>query len=217
MLRKLFDHIVVYRALVARPLRCEGCLEQLILDRSELDAAVNETEANLYIGMTRRTDDAAAQRAYLDFVEQIDPKLKAVGFELDRKIAESPFAPALDPERYGVLLRDLRVEVELFREANVPLQTELARLDQQYSQICGAICSLMFPTRYTPVRNWATKSTSPTICSPRRWKTAASMWSAAPTTSPLRSKRPSGSKAPNWPFCASTTRYPTSVMHADTT
>ncbi len=128
-----------YKALLDRTLRCENCLEKLILDRSELDAFVSETEANLYINMTCHTDNEGAQKAYLDFVEQVEPHLKKVGFELDRKIAESPHAAALDQDRYGVLLRGLRNEVDLFRQDNVPLQTEITKLDQQYSQINGAM------------------------------------------------------------------------------
>ncbi len=129
----------LYRELLARELHCRNCLEQLILDRSELDAAVSEAGAELYIQMTCHTDDDAANRAYLDFVENVQPKLREVSFELDRKIALSPHAGGLDVERYRVLLRDLRVAVELFRTENIPIETELTRLDQEYSQICGAM------------------------------------------------------------------------------
>lgn len=129
----------LYRALVDRPVADAASLEDLILDRSELDAATSEAEANLYINMTRRTSDEAAQRAYTDFVEQVDPHVRAVSAELDRKIVGSPFAARLDPDRYGVLLRKLAVEVELFREANIPLQTEATKLDQEYSSITGAM------------------------------------------------------------------------------
>lgn len=129
----------LYQQLIDRELHCENCLERLLLDRSELDAAASEAMANLYIAMTCRTDDDAAQQAYLDFVEHVEPKLKQVGFELDRKIVESPHAAKLDSDRYEVLLRDLKVDVDLFREENIPLQTEDSKLGQQYDQICGAM------------------------------------------------------------------------------
>ena len=129
----------LYRALVERPLSCEDCLEQLILDRSDLDAAVSEAGANLYIRMTRYTDDADANAGYEAFVKNVEPKLKEVSFELDKRIATSEFAGALDQERYCVLLKHLQRDVELFRAENVPIETELAMLDQKYSQICGAM------------------------------------------------------------------------------
>jgi len=129
----------IYRSLVERTLKCAGCLDHLILDRSELDAFASEAEANAYIRMTCHTDDAEAKKRFLQFVEQVDPQLKKVGFELDRKIAESPFAKDLDEARYGVLLRSLRQNVKLFRVENVPIETDLTKLDQQYSEINGAM------------------------------------------------------------------------------
>ncbi len=129
----------LFEQLMTRPLRCEKCVEKLLLDRSELAAAVAECEADLYIATTRRTEDEAAKKAFLAFVEEILPKARVAAFELERRIADSPHAGRLDPDRYGVLLRNLRAGVEMFREENVPLETELTRLDQQYKEITGAM------------------------------------------------------------------------------
>ncbi|HYE02395.1 MAG TPA: M3 family oligoendopeptidase [Phycisphaerales bacterium] len=129
----------LYEQLLARPLNSAEDLERLLLDRSELDAAASEAGSILYINMTCRTDDPATTRAYLDFVENVQPRLKETGFELDRKIVQSPHAARLDPDRYRVLLRDLRVGVEIFRPENVPIETELAKLEQEYQAICGAM------------------------------------------------------------------------------
>lgn len=128
-----------YRQLLGRTIHDAGSLERLLLDRSELDAAAEEASANLYIEMTRHTDDELARKRFLAFVEQVEPQLKKAGFELDRKIVECPFAQQLDQARYGVLLRGLRRSVELFRDANIPLETEVTKLDQQYSEISGAM------------------------------------------------------------------------------
>ena len=114
-----------------------AALEQLILDRSDLDSVVSECTANLYIATTRNTEDKVAEAAYLGFVREVDPHLKPIASALDRKITSSPFANALPKARYEVLLRALRVDIELFREANIPLETELAELDQKYNQTIG--------------------------------------------------------------------------------
>jgi oligoendopeptidase F len=126
-----------YRELLTREVRSADELEQLILDRSDLDALVAECTANLYIATTRNTQDKAAENAYLSFVRDVDPKLKPVSSALDRRIATSPHADALPKARYEVLLRALRVDIELFREENIPLETELAELDQKYNQTAG--------------------------------------------------------------------------------
>ena len=126
-----------YRELLGRAIASADHLEQLILDRSDLDAVVSECTANLYIATTRNTEDKKAEAAYLSFVREVDPKLKPLSSELDKKIATSPHADALPKTRYEVLLRGMRVDIELFREANIPLETELAELDQKYNQTIG--------------------------------------------------------------------------------
>ena len=141
----------LYQSLIDRELKCEGCLEKLLLDRSDLDALVSETGANLYITMTRHTDDEAANKAYEEFVQGVEPEHKKASFQLDKKIASSPHAQKLDKARYEVLLRETRTSVELFREENVPIQTELALLEQKYSQIVGAMmCEFEGETRTMP-------------------------------------------------------------------
>ncbi|CAN5767528.1 M3 family oligoendopeptidase [soil metagenome] len=129
----------LYRALIARPLNTPADLEKLLLDRSELDAAASEAGSLLHIAMTRHTDDEGTKQAYLDFVEHVLPPLKEATFALDRKIVSSPLAAKLDAARYRVLLRDLRAAVDLFRPANIPIETELTKLEQEYSEICGAM------------------------------------------------------------------------------
>ena len=141
----------LYRSLIERELKCEGCLEKLLLDRSDLDALVSEAGANLYISMTRHTDDDDANKAYETFVQEVAPEHAKASFELDTLIAGSPHAEALDQERYGVLLRETRTSVELFREENIAIQTELALLDQKYNQIIGAMtCDFDGETRTLP-------------------------------------------------------------------
>ncbi len=139
----------LYRALLDRELKCSGCLEQLLLDRSELDAAAAEAAALLYIGMTCDTEDEAKKKAYLDFVENVEPELAKIGFEIDKKIVGSPFTNDLDDDRYGVMLRDLEADVNIFREENVPLKTEDTKLGQQFSEVSGAMMVEFRGEQYT--------------------------------------------------------------------
>jgi oligoendopeptidase F len=129
----------LYTRLLEREIETAEDLERLLLDRSELDAAAQEAFANLYIEMTCHTDDEQAKTGYLQFVENVEPRLKQVDFDLNRRIVGLPVVDRLDPERYGVLIRDMKADVELFREDNIPLQTEDTKLDQQYSEIRGAM------------------------------------------------------------------------------
>ncbi len=129
----------LYKGLVSRELHCKNCLERLLMDRSELDSVAAEAVSTLYINMTCHTEDKDKKQAYLDFITNVQPKLREIGFELDKKIVNSPFAKDLDPKRYEVLLRDLKTAVDIFRPENVPLETEISTMEQEYQSISGSM------------------------------------------------------------------------------
>jgi oligoendopeptidase F len=126
------------RALAERPVDSAPDYERWLLDRSDLDAACSEARANLYIAMTCRTDDEQAAGAWTRYLEEALPPLQKASFELDRRQVELAAAHPIDAGRYAVLDRDTLVDVELFRDENVPLETKIARLDQDYDRICAA-------------------------------------------------------------------------------
>ncbi len=131
-----------FQSLVQRPVRSAEELERWLRDRSELEASCCEAEANLYIAMTCHTEDSAAQQAWTTYIETVPPRLKPAVFELDKRQAALAQEFGLEGRaagRYRVLTRDTRSEVELFRPENVPIQTELAKLDQKYQQTTGAM------------------------------------------------------------------------------
>ncbi len=127
----------LYQDLLVRSVTSAAELETWLVDRSELDAACSEAAALLYIAMTCNTNDEAASKAYTHFIETIPPKLKPIAFELDKRQAKLASELDLDGARYEVINRDTAADVELFRPENVPLETELAKLDQKYDTICG--------------------------------------------------------------------------------
>lgn len=129
----------LYKELLDRPI---GSVEELKIwleDASELGAVIGEEGSRRYITMTCDTTDEKAKEAYLYFIEEISPKLKPFGFELDKKLLATPQVSDLDDHYYLVLLRNTRNQVELFRPENVPLETELDKLSQQYQEIQGAM------------------------------------------------------------------------------
>jgi oligoendopeptidase F len=129
----------LFDALMERPIASSSDLERWLLDRSLLAETISEARARLYITMTCNTGDEAAQKAYARFVEDVAPRLTPRFFDLNRRlVAESARTGLTDP-RYEVLLRNTRAEVELFREENIPLETQLAKLSQRYDQIAGAM------------------------------------------------------------------------------
>lgn len=125
--------------LLERDVQTAAEFETWLVHRSELDAAFSESAALLYIAMTCNTDDERAAQAYTKFIETIPPAIKPIVFELDRKQKALHESTGLDSGRYEVMARDTITDVELFDERNIPLETELAKLDQKYDTISGAM------------------------------------------------------------------------------
>jgi len=124
-------------ALLAREVNSKEELEQWLLDRSELEAAVGESGANTYIDMTCDTSNEDRQAAYTSFITNVIPKVKPISFELDKKFAALAEQYGLTGGHHTVLFRDTKADVDLYRQENVAIETELAQLDQEYDKICG--------------------------------------------------------------------------------
>jgi oligoendopeptidase F len=129
----------LYQALLNRPLNSPADIEQALLDFSELNAAVDEYGSRLYIDKSCHTDDAEIEKRYMHFVEQVEPKIKPLFFRLQKKFLDAPAISLLDQKRYFVLLRKWRADIELFRDENVPLETEVTKLVTDYDKISGAM------------------------------------------------------------------------------
>ena len=130
-----------YDRLAARAPHCANVadFERWILDCGELAAALNEESSRRYIAMTCHTDDPEAEAAYLHFVEQIEPLIKPRRFELDEIYLAHPLRAQLPQPRYAVFDRDAGLRQELYRPENVALETEEAKLCQQYHKLCGSL------------------------------------------------------------------------------
>ena len=114
-------------------------LEQVMLNWEELSAAIAEEGSKRYIAMTCQTEDKDAEKAYLEFVEKIEPEEKKCNFLLSKKLTKHPQCKDLKNQRYEVFLRDTALQVELFRSENVTLETETSKLGQKYQKIIGGL------------------------------------------------------------------------------
>lgn len=114
-------------------------LEAWLLDWAELSAALDQESACRYIAMSCHTDSPEAEQAYLSFVETIEPQLKPRQFLLEKLFIAHPQCDQLPSPRYDVFIRDVNNHVELFREENVALETEEAKLGQQYQKLSGSL------------------------------------------------------------------------------
>jgi len=129
----------LFENLIGRPINSTENLKRWLLDQSELTACLNEERALRYIAMTCDTENDDKEKAYLHFIEHIDPKCKPLWHQLNEKYIQSPQRKNLPADRYHVLDRNIEAEIDLFREENVPLQTEDSKKSQSYQKLCGAM------------------------------------------------------------------------------
>jgi oligoendopeptidase F len=116
-----------------------AALEDWLLHGGELSAALDEEASRRYIAMTCHTDNPEAEKAYLHFVEEIEPRLKPRQFKLAQLFLGHRLRSQLPRGRYFVFDRNTQLRVELFRLENVPLETEEAKLSQQYQKLIGSL------------------------------------------------------------------------------
>jgi oligoendopeptidase F len=128
-----------YQRLMAQPIGSAADLESWVLAAGELNAVVGQEGVERYIAMTCQTDDPQREAAYLAFVRDIEPKLKPLHHAIRSHYLDSPYRASLPRDRYFVFDRALDNRRALFREANIPRETQLAELEQQYQKIMGAM------------------------------------------------------------------------------
>lgn len=129
-----------FQELLTRPLASTDDLRGWFRDRSELESIVAEDFAWRYIRMTCFTDDEGYAGKYEDFVRNIQPRIAPYSDKLNRKAAESQYLKTLEKEPgYDLMIRNMRTAIEIFRDKNVPLFTQISTEQQKYSQVCGAM------------------------------------------------------------------------------
>ncbi len=114
-------------------------LHQWLLDKSELESAVQEDVAWRYIRMSCDTANKEYSESFNFFVSEIEPRIAPYSNSLNKKLLENPFLESLSDPRMEIMIRSVRKQVEIFREANIPLFAELQQKEQHYATIAGAM------------------------------------------------------------------------------
>ncbi len=135
--------------LLERPLNNKSDLEQWLKNLSELEAVVNEDACWRQIRMTCDTENKTLEEAFNFFMLEIQPRLQPYADKLNRKLVDCPFAAELDPDKYFTFIRNVRKNIDLFREANIPLQAELNVEAQKFGTIAGKMTVEVNGQEYT--------------------------------------------------------------------
>ena len=123
-----------YEALASAPVSRETA-EAWLRAWSELSAVVDEAGTLAMIAYTCDTADPAKEAANLRWSSEIFPK---VG-EQNVRLAERLVAIGWSRDDMAVVLDEFRTDIEIFREANVPLFAELEEHSAAYQKITGGL------------------------------------------------------------------------------
>ncbi len=138
-----------FKTLAERPLNAVSELEQWLRDMSELEAVVSEDACWRQIRMTCDTTDPKLEEAFTYFCMEIQPRIQPYADQLNRKLIDCPYTGQLDQQKYATYLRSVRKNIQLFREANIPLLSELSVMQQQYGAIAGKMTVEVEGQEYT--------------------------------------------------------------------
>lgn len=138
-----------FNELINRELNSLADLTQWMIDRSELESVLEEDFAWRYIRMTCDTTDEKILHAFEDFATNIEPKLAEYANLLNKKIMDCAFLYELPASEYLIYIRSLKKQLEIFREENISIFTELQLAQQKYGAIAGAMSITIEDKEYT--------------------------------------------------------------------
>lgn len=125
----------LFENLYKRSINSKKELENWMKDRSELNSVMNEDLAWRYIKMNINTKDEKLAKKFHFWIKEISPNLAPYSHKLNIKLIESPFLNELEHEKYNIYLRSVKKQIEIYREENIPLFTEMEAKQQEYGMI----------------------------------------------------------------------------------
>ncbi|MFN8436172.1 MAG: M3 family oligoendopeptidase [Cytophagales bacterium] len=128
-----------YKTLISYEIYSLDDLTNWLKNKSELESAISEQVGKRYIKMTCFTENEEYRKAFNDYIENIDPNIAPYTNELNKKLASCTFKSQLTSEADRIMLAKIDSDIEIFREENIPLYTQLQSKQQEYGSICGAM------------------------------------------------------------------------------
>jgi oligoendopeptidase F len=138
-----------FRNLDERAINTLADLEQWMKDASEIEAVISEDACWRQIKMTCDTENKELEEAFTFFMMEIQPKIQPYADKLNKKLIDCPFTNELDEATYFTYLRNVKKNIELFREVNIPIQAELNVMQQQFGVISGKMTVEVKGQEYT--------------------------------------------------------------------
>ncbi|MGH2441621.1 MAG: M3 family oligoendopeptidase [Chloroflexota bacterium] len=122
-----------FAALEALPLG-EGSLDSFLKEWSDLQAIAQEIGYRLYVATAQNVEDTESEQAFHVFLDEVQPEIQRAEQRLNLKLLGS----GLRPHGFDAVLKTMRGETDLFRDANVPLLAEDRKIEERFNKIAGS-------------------------------------------------------------------------------
>lgn len=103
-------------------------------DFTKLMKVISEMGQRVYVATTVDTTDEEANQLYQAYFDNIFPEARKLSTDLGKKLVDS----GIVPEGMEIPLRNIKGEIELFREKNLPLFSQESKLGTEYDRLIGA-------------------------------------------------------------------------------
>jgi oligoendopeptidase F len=122
-----------YHQLLETPITSQN-VALWLKDWTRLNELISERYARLNLAVNQDTNDSAAERNLVEFLDQVYLKVKAI----EQKLKEKLIASRLEPDGFSVPLHKMQSEAAIFRSENLALLAEERKLAAHYDRIIGA-------------------------------------------------------------------------------
>jgi oligoendopeptidase F len=106
---------------------------------NELEAVISEEAAWSFIRFTQNTQDQESKHTYERYIEEIQPRLSEVRYELYKRYWEAPWRSLLPQEEFLNFNRTVQNYLTLYTPENVDLEVKAELLAKEYNEIIGSL------------------------------------------------------------------------------
>lgn len=138
-----------FKELLERKIDSSADLQKWLKDTSELEAVISEDVCWRQIKMTCDTENKELENAFNFFMMEIQPKIQPYSDQLNKKLIASPFTKDLNHPGFFTYLRNVKKNIDLFREANIQIQAEVNVEAQRFGMILGKMTVEVNGQEYT--------------------------------------------------------------------
>ncbi len=125
----------VFDELINQPLTLENARTWLTR-WSDLEKLLQETVSRSHRAKMEDTTSQKAEAAFINLLENVVPKARVAENALQKKLVA---LEGFDDPEHNEFVRRVKAQLELFREDNIPLLTEIEKLGVEYDKVIGGL------------------------------------------------------------------------------